>query len=291
MTISQITYFVSVSEMLNLTRVAEKFHVSQPAVSIAIRDLEAEFDVKLFDRSKNGLSLTKEGMEFYYKAIGLLKHYNSICNEMHNHLGEKNVLSIGTSRLISALYLPDIYKFIQRKETGYSLEIHEDSVSNMVRSVDHGMLDAALVSSRITNPELITEPVMPFKISFCIHKDLFYHPNKIISLADIGNIPLALFMKGSTHNTSIRKSFSEIGATPNIVFELSQVHTIETLIKERIAGGFLPSKLFKNDDTILSYDIKEYPPSTVYLIWKNTTSNIKSFKATLKDFSDRILIN
>ncbi len=70
MEIRQLEYFVSASLLGNLTRVAERHFVSQPNITIAIKKLETELGVTLFDRKKNKLVLTEEGM-FSYKKLNL----------------------------------------------------------------------------------------------------------------------------------------------------------------------------------------------------------------------------
>ena len=75
MTMTQLVYFVAVAEELNITRIAEQFHVSQPAVSSAIRDLEKEFRVSLFERHHNDLFLTSTGNIAYQQAKRLVEHY------------------------------------------------------------------------------------------------------------------------------------------------------------------------------------------------------------------------
>ena len=72
MTMTQLVYFVAVAEEQNITRIAEQFHVSQPAVSSAIRDLEKEFRVSLFERHHNDLFLTSTGY-----LLNLLANNNS----------------------------------------------------------------------------------------------------------------------------------------------------------------------------------------------------------------------
>lgn len=70
MEIRQLEYFVSASLLGNLTRVAERHFVSQPNITIAIKKLETELGVTLFDRKKNKLVLTEEAC-FSYKKLNL----------------------------------------------------------------------------------------------------------------------------------------------------------------------------------------------------------------------------
>ena len=68
MTLNQLRYFCMASRCHSITKAAEELYVTQPTVSVAIRDLEIEFGVSLFSRKGNQLILTREGEEFYQKA-------------------------------------------------------------------------------------------------------------------------------------------------------------------------------------------------------------------------------
>ena len=76
MKIVQLEYFCMVSHYHSITQAAQKLYVTQPAISNAIKELEKEFSVSLFVRSKNHLTLTTEGELFYQKASELLPPSN-----------------------------------------------------------------------------------------------------------------------------------------------------------------------------------------------------------------------
>ncbi|VCW31561.1 HTH-type transcriptional regulator TdfR [Klebsiella pneumoniae] len=65
MEIRQLEYFISASALGNLTKVAERHYVSQPNITVAIKKLESELGVNLFERRKNKLVLTEEGNSSY----------------------------------------------------------------------------------------------------------------------------------------------------------------------------------------------------------------------------------
>lgn len=73
MTLNQLRYFCMASRCHSITKAAEELYVTQPTVSVAIRDLEIEFGVSLFSRKGNQLILTREGEEFYQKANYILQ--------------------------------------------------------------------------------------------------------------------------------------------------------------------------------------------------------------------------
>ena len=73
MTLNQLRYFCTASRCHSITKAAEELYVTQPTVSVAIRDLEIEFGISLFYRKGNRLILTEEGEELYNKATYILQ--------------------------------------------------------------------------------------------------------------------------------------------------------------------------------------------------------------------------
>ena len=65
MTLNQLEYFCAVCRCHSITKAADELYVSQPAISVAIKKLEKEFHLRLFNHGKNSISLTREGEEFY----------------------------------------------------------------------------------------------------------------------------------------------------------------------------------------------------------------------------------
>lgn len=90
MNIQQLRYVVAIANSGTFREAAEKMYVSQPSLSISIRDLEKEIGFQIFNRTSSGTFLTKEGMEFYEKAQALVKGFDHFENRyLQPEEGEK----------------------------------------------------------------------------------------------------------------------------------------------------------------------------------------------------------
>ena len=90
MNIQQLRYVVAIANSGTFREAAEKMYVSQPSLSISVRDLEKELGFKIFRRTSSGTFLTRRGMEFYEKAQELVKGFDVFQNQYANPEEEKD---------------------------------------------------------------------------------------------------------------------------------------------------------------------------------------------------------
>ena len=97
MTLNQLRYFCTASRCHSITKAAEELYVTQPTVSVAIRDLEIEFGISLFYRKGNSLILTQEGEELYNKATYILQYCTELQADYSSMARVKPPLRIGSA--------------------------------------------------------------------------------------------------------------------------------------------------------------------------------------------------
>ena len=102
MDIKQMKYFVEVVNQNSMTNASKSLYITQPTISKAIKDLEKELNMTLFDRSKRQLALTDAGRVFYQKSKEILTLYNDLPREVNSLLGlETGHISIGLSAVMN----------------------------------------------------------------------------------------------------------------------------------------------------------------------------------------------
>lgn len=271
MTMTQLRYFVAVVEEQSLTRVAELFHVSQPAVSSAIRDLEKEFRIQLFFRTHRALTLTAEGTEFYQKAVGLLDHYTAFQEEMMEETQKRRKYAFAMTTNYAPVYLPGLYRHLREQVPDIFLDFQELRVEDMFRQIKNGLLDAACLGhqfSKTETPDFHTRRVGTFTLKFCIHRDLACFFQETVSPMNLKDLPLALYHHGGTLRASVEEAFRRYRLEPNILFAVNQVRTIEELVSQGLAGGFLPESLAVRLPDVKLYQFEGLHQIPAYLIWK-----------------------
>lgn len=130
MTLNQLRYFCMASRCHSITKAAEELYVTQPTVSVAIRDLEIEFGVSLFSRKGNQLILTREGKEFYQKANYILQYCNELQADYSNLSRVRPPIRIGIPPMLSTVFFPSFFSLFQK-----SIPKLRYLLRSMVRSV------------------------------------------------------------------------------------------------------------------------------------------------------------
>ena len=125
MKIIQLEYFCAVCRYHSITQAAQKLYVTQPAISSAIRELEKEFSINLFIRTKNHMALTKEGDIFYEKATRLLDTIHQTSSEFYDLGRQVAPIRIGIPPLLSTMFFPDLLIPFQQKYPSIPVELFE----------------------------------------------------------------------------------------------------------------------------------------------------------------------
>lgn len=141
MNIENLQYFICLVETLNFTKAAQRCHIAQTAMSRYIAGLEKTLGVRLFDRDKRNVRITRAGKQFYEDAVRLQDQYrNMIFNVKHVEATDRQVLSIGFglyefSRLSQAL--SEFFQF----HPEIQLKIHQYNYSDLVEKFKKKELD------------------------------------------------------------------------------------------------------------------------------------------------------
>ena len=146
MKIIQLEYFCAVCRYHSITQAAQKLYVTQPAISNAIRELEKEFSVSLFSRTKNHIVLTKEGEAFYQKASVLLDNIHETTSKLYDLGKQVAPIRIGIPPLLSTVFFPDMLTGFYKKYPDTPVELFEYGSVRAANLVLEDTLDLALVN-------------------------------------------------------------------------------------------------------------------------------------------------
>lgn len=153
--------FVAVVEAKSFTRAAEKLRLSQPSVSLHIKQLEHEFGSKLIDRSPKHLYVTTAGQMLYERARQMVNLYEKTKEDMyaHNHRITGR-LHIGASFTIGEYILPMLLADFGRRYPDVEVEVTIGNTKRIVEAVKLLQMDVGLIEGQTSDKDLCIVPFM-----------------------------------------------------------------------------------------------------------------------------------
>lgn len=160
MTLQQLRYVVALDEQRHFARAAEVSMVSQPGLTIQLKNLEEEIGIKIFDRSKVPLAPTLAGTEIIQRARKILRETDDIRDFVIN---QKNTLEgelkLGVISTLSPYLIPLFIKEMREVAPKMHFIIREASTYHLMRDLESGAIDVALMATPTGNPGLIEHVV------------------------------------------------------------------------------------------------------------------------------------
>ncbi|TYR80694.1 LysR family transcriptional regulator [Priestia megaterium] len=153
--------FVTVVEEKSFTKAAEKLLISQPSVSVHIKNLEKEFQTSLFLRSPKLLKITPSGEILYDRAKQMIQIYEHTKRDIyeHHHL-VKGSLTIGASFTIGEYVLPSLLAELRKQYPDINVNVTIGNTKEIAQLVRHFKLDVGLIEGQTDDHELHIEPFM-----------------------------------------------------------------------------------------------------------------------------------
>lgn len=146
MELRHLRYFVAVAEMENVSKAALKLHVSQPALSRQIRDLEDEIGVALFERTAKSVSLTEPGRVFFKEAREVLQRADAAVQKARATANaDEGELHVGYSPTPVARMLPKVLRACQRAMPKVHIKLHDLANHENIARLRDGRLQLAFV--------------------------------------------------------------------------------------------------------------------------------------------------
>lgn len=189
--------FYIVAKNNHMTKASEELHISQPAVSKAIKKLEEQLGGTLFLRSNKGMELTEEGKMFYEYVKGAMELINNAENEFTAFKDlSKGEIKIGCSTTLTKIILLDALKEFHQKYPNININITNDLTSNLIKDLKLGKLDLVIFNEgSIKESNLKLLKIRELKQGFIYNPSLF--SDNIEKFDDLNKYPLILQKKES----------------------------------------------------------------------------------------------
>ena len=239
MEIRQLRYFIAVAEELNFNRAAERLHITQPALSRQIQQLEEAIPAVLLERNSKRVTLTDAGKSFYEHGIRILEQLQHAADESRMlSVGQRGNLSVG---IFGSAILDLIPQVLHRFSTIYpnvNVSLHPMDKDAQIQALRERRLTIGFNRLVPAEPDIEQERVRTEPLVIAIPATHPLAKRKEVELGDVLDEPLILYPRGVRGSlmVQVRKLYSEYGAVPVVAQEVTDVTTSIALVA---AGGGL----------------------------------------------------
>jgi len=225
-TLRQIELFISVSKASTLIDVANKYKMSQSAISMALKELENHLDEKLFERIGKKLILNERGRFFLNEVQPLFLELKSLHQTFtQNHF--RGEINVGASLTTAHYVMPQLMTSYMKNRPDVSINLKMANTEDIVSMVESGEIDLGLIEGNITSTTVKQEVITPDELIVVSSNKELIQDHYIDSLIDKKWI---LREKGSGTRSIFLDQIKPIDKELNIVLELEQTEAIKNFL-------------------------------------------------------------
>jgi LysR family hydrogen peroxide-inducible transcriptional activator len=243
MTIQQLRYIIALDKERHFARAAEACIVSQPGLTIQLKNLEEEIGVKIFDRNKVPLKPTVLGEQIINKAKKILREVD----EMQNFIiSEKNALAgninVGVIVTLSPYVMPDFIQEMRKTAPQLHLTIKEGSTLSLLNDLEAGIIDIALMATPTGKKNLREFPVFNEPFIAFLHADHPVANEPLYKMADIDTSLLLLLHDEYCYNAQMLAicDMDSNNQSLNYSYHVRTIETLKNLVRANLGFAIVP---------------------------------------------------
>jgi DNA-binding transcriptional LysR family regulator len=245
MELRQLKQFVAVADLLSFRRAAERLHMAQPPLSVAIRKLEDELGAELFERRGRTIRLTPAGHEALRTSRRCLADADEVLTATRSAAkGDSGRVRVGFVGSATYSLLPRLIPVFRQRYPGIELELRESTNLELLAALEHERLDVGLVRYPTASASALTFEV--------VERDVFHavmprkHPlaaQRTVTLKALAQEPLIDYASTKVPglHAMVMLAFQHAGLSPRVVQEATQVQTVVSLVESGLGLALVPS--------------------------------------------------
>ena len=282
MTLTELRYIVAVARERHFGRAAEACFVSQPTLSVAIKKLEEELGVALFERGAGEIAPTPVGARIVEQAQRVLEQAQAI-KEIAKAGKDplSGPLSLGIIYTIAPYLLPQLVKILHRRAPQMPLVIQENYTHVLRERLKQGDIDAAVLALPFEEPGFAIEPLYDEPFVAAVPREHRWAKRKSISPEELKQETMVLLGAGHCFRDHVLDACPELNRSPAGAdgvlrgFEGSSLETIRQMVASGIGVTVLPSSSVATKtprDSLLVYIpfSRPVPDRRVALVYRKT---------------------
>ena len=274
MTLNELRYIVAVAEERNFRRAAERVFVSQPALSLAVRKLETELGVQIFERGPAEVALTPLGGQIVAQARRALEE----CERIRAIAGGgadplQGPLKLGVIYSVAPYLLPDVIPALRKRAPAMPLEIEENLTANLETMLENGVLDAVIVALPFGGPRIVTQPLYDEDFHAVVPLDHPWAKRRQVKAEELAAQNVLLLSSGHCFSNQVVEACPELARRGGRVLQGNSLETVRNMVASGLGITVLPASAnqdkYRNGLTRAIPFARPVPARRVVLAWRS----------------------
>jgi len=273
LTLKQLRYFEALARHRHFGRAAEACAVSQPALSMQIKELEEQLGKGLFDRSTRNLRLTGLGEDFADRVRDILRAVDELADLARaSQTGLSGPLRIGVIPTVAPYLLPSFISGLDEQYPGLDLQLHETITPKLLAELADGRLDTAIVALPVSEPSLAETPL--FSEDFVLVRPVADGDEPVPEPENLREMRLLLLEEGHCFRDQALSFCSMGAARPRELLEGSSLSTLVQMVGAGIGVTLIPDMAVPIETLSAPVSIARFAPPapcrTIGMVWRRT---------------------
>jgi DNA-binding transcriptional LysR family regulator len=235
----KLRVFAAVAENEHYSRAAEAIGISQPALTVHVRDLERHFGVALFERAGRNVRLTEAGRlvrDYARRILALVGELDEAVDDLRGQ--RAGSLRIGASTTIGEYLLPGVLTVFRARYPGLGVAIEIANTGRTAERVRHGNLHLGLVGEPLEDPELVSEPFRDDELVLIVPPGHAW-AGREVAARDLDGAALVVRERGSATRDVADAALARLGVRPTIALELGGTEAVKGAVAAGLGVAFV----------------------------------------------------
>jgi len=291
MTLTELRYIVTLAQEQHFGQAAERCHVSQPTLSIAVKKLEQELGVDLFERSKSKVSPTPTGEAVVAQAQKVLEEASRIQDIADTGKDQLNSpLRVGAIFTIGPYLFPQFIPKLRELAPKMPLVVEESYTATLRRRLRNGDLDVIIIALPFTEPDVVTQPLYTEPFVVLMPENHALAKLKAIAPADLEHENILMLGEGHCFREQVLEAMPKLAHQPKesggirTDTEGSSLETMRHMVASGLGITILPlSAVLGTQNRLQNLTtrpfVKPEPCRTAALAWRASFPRHKAIDA------------
>lgn len=273
MTLNELRFIVAVAQERNFHRAAEKSFISQPALSLAIKKLENELGLKIFERGSSEFTITPVGHAIVEQAQRVLEAAEGI-REIAKH-GQNQLttpLRVGIIYSVGPYLLPDLIPALKKAAPQMQLSVEENITANLDSLLKNGKLDVIIIALPFGDANIITRPLYDEPFEIVVNNEHRWSDRRSIKAQELADEKVLLLDSGHCFSNQVAEACPDLGKENADIQQGTSLETIRNMVASGLGITVLPasanSARYRNRLLKIIPFAKPIPSRRIALAWR-----------------------